>query len=151
MRQFRSKSSQIWFFEVGFTAVRVAMGKPNLAYSSLPPIFPFNALDSPKAKMRFRFMILCQSSLNGLPFIFSLPLLYKPSISFILGHTKKPPFLPPSWVLVNLSSLVISWSSWDSRYWVRVTLSLLTLLFLHPWDLYQESPPPPPYGSCMKV
>ena len=33
---------------------------------------------SPKAKMRSRFMILCQPSLNGLPFIFSPPLLYKP-------------------------------------------------------------------------
>ena len=38
---------------------------------------------SPKAKMRFRFMILCQPSLNGIPFIFSPPLLYKPPLSFI--------------------------------------------------------------------
>ena len=30
----------------------------------------------PKAKMRCRFMILCQPSLNGLPFIFPSPLLY---------------------------------------------------------------------------
>ena len=41
----------------------------------------------PKAKMRSRFMILCQPSLNGLPFKFSPPLLYK------------PPSLLPSWVL----------------------------------------------------
>ena len=40
----------------------------------------------PKAKMRFRFMILCQPPLNGLPFIFPPPLLYIPSISFILEH-----------------------------------------------------------------
>ena len=38
---------------------------------------------SPKAKMRSKFMILCQPSLNGLPFIFSPPLLYKPHLSFI--------------------------------------------------------------------
>ena len=38
---------------------------------------------SSKVKMRSRFMILCQLSLNGFPFIFSPPLLYKPPISFI--------------------------------------------------------------------
>ena len=86
---------------------------------------------SPKAKMRSRFMILCQPSLNGLPFIFPSPLLYKPLISFISKHTNTLSLLF-SWVLVKLSSLVISWSSWDSRYWVRLTLPLLTLLFLHP-------------------
>ena len=38
---------------------------------------------SPKAKMRSRFMILCQPSLNGLLFIFPPPLLYiPPSHSF---------------------------------------------------------------------
>ena len=86
---------------------------------------------SPKSKMRSRFMILCQHSLNGLPFIFSPPLLYKPPLSFIPKHTKTSHLLL-SWVLVKLSSLVISWSSWESRYWVRLTLPLLTLLFLHP-------------------
>ena len=86
---------------------------------------------SPKAKMRSRFMILCQPSLNGLLFIFSPPLLYKPPLSFIPRHRKTPPLLL-SWVLVKLSSLVISWSSWDSKYWVRPTLLLLTLLSLHP-------------------
>ena len=85
---------------------------------------------SPKAKMRTRFMILCQPSLDGLLFIFSSPLLYKPpSPSF---QDTKTPYLLLSWVLVKLSNLVISWSSWDSRYWVRLTLPLLTLLFLHP-------------------
>ena len=62
---------------------------------------------SPKAKMRSRFMILCQPSLNGLPFIFPPRLLYKPFLSFIPGHTKTPSLLF-SWVLVKLSSLVIS-------------------------------------------
>ena len=85
----------------------------------------------PKAKMRSRFMILCQPLLNGISFIFPSPLLYILPLSFIPGHTKTPSLLL-SWVLVKLSSLVISWSSWDSRYWVRLTLSLLTLLFLHP-------------------
>ena len=64
----------------------------------------------PNAKMRSMFMILCQPSLNGLPFIFPPPLLYKPPISFIPRHTKNP-FLTPSWVLVKLSSLIILWSS----------------------------------------
>ena len=46
---------------------------------------------SPKAKMRSRFMIPCQPSLNDLPFIFPLPLLYKPPLSFIPKDTKKSP------------------------------------------------------------
>ena len=85
---------------------------------------------SPKAKMRSRFMILCQPLLNGLPFIFPSPLLYIPPLSFILRQ--QTPLLLLSWVIVKLSSLVISWSSWDSRYWVRLTLPLLIFLFLHP-------------------
>ena len=46
---------------------------------------------SPKAKMRSRFMILCQPSLNGLPFIFSPPLLYKPPL--LHSRTHKNPHL----------------------------------------------------------
>ena len=43
----------------------------------------------PKAKMRSRFMILCQPLLNSLPFIFPSPLLYiPPSHSF--QSTQKP-------------------------------------------------------------
>ena len=94
------------------------------------PILIESDIISPKGKMRSRFMILYQPSLNGIPFIFSPPLLYKPPLSFIQKHTKTPSLLL-SWVLVKLSSLVISWSSWDSRYWVRLTLPFLTLLFLH--------------------
>ena len=48
---------------------------------------------SPKAKMRSRFMILCQPSLNGIQFIFSPPLLYKPPLSFIPRH--KTPLSSP--------------------------------------------------------
>ena len=87
---------------------------------------------SPKTKMRSRFMILCQLSLNGILFIFPPPLLYIPPLSFIPRHKKNSPSLLFSWVLVKWSSLVISWSSWDLRYWVRLTLSLLALFFLHP-------------------
>ena len=44
---------------------------------------------SPRVKMRSRFIILCQLSLNDVSFIFSPPLLYKPpSLSF--QNTKKP-------------------------------------------------------------
>ena len=53
---------------------------------------------SPKAKMRSRFMILCQPSLNGLLFIFPPPLLCNPPLSFVLGHTKTLSLLL-SWIL----------------------------------------------------
>ena len=69
-----------------------------------------------KAKMRSRLMILCQPLLNGLPFIFPSLLLYIPPLSFIAKHTKKISSLLLSWVLIKLSSLVIFWSSWNSRY-----------------------------------
>ena len=57
---------------------------------------------SSKAKMRYRFMILCQPSLNGIPFIFSSPLLYKTPISFIPEDTKKN---PPSSPLLSSSEV----------------------------------------------
>ena len=75
---------------------------------------------SPKAKMRSRFMILCQPSLNGLPFIFPPPLLYIPPLSFIPGH--KTPHLLLSWVLgswVVLSYLDLPETQgieWDSLF-----------------------------------
>ena len=59
-----------------------------LACFSLPPIFPFNALYFPQAKMRSRFIIFCQPLLNGIPFIFPPPLLYILPLSFI-PETKK--------------------------------------------------------------
>ena len=46
---------------------------------------------SPKAKMRTRFMTLFQPSLNGIPFIFSPPLLYKPPSPSFQDTKKKPP------------------------------------------------------------
>ena len=45
---------------------------------------------SPMAKMRSRFMILCQPSLNGLLFIFPPSLLYKP-LSPLFQDIQKPP------------------------------------------------------------
>ena len=87
---------------------------------------------SPKAKMRSRFMILCQSSLNDLPFIFPPLLLYIPPSHSFQDKKKKTSSLLFSWVLVKWSGLVISWSSWNSRYWMRLTLPLLSLLFFHP-------------------
>ena len=47
---------------------------------------------SRNAKMRSRFIILCQPSLNGIPFIFLPPLLYIPPLSFIPRHKKSPIF-----------------------------------------------------------
>ena len=43
-----------------------------------------------KAKMRSRFMILCQPSLNGLPFIFPPLLLHIPPLLFISKAHKNP-------------------------------------------------------------
>ena len=131
MRQFRSELRQIWFFKVGSIGFDSSYGKTEFwlaphSHQSFHLMHQF----SPKAKIRSRFMILYQPSLNGIPFIFPPPLLYKPLPSFIPRHTKTP-YLLFSWVLVKLSNLVISWSSWDSRYWVRLTLPLLSLLFLH--------------------
>ena len=57
---------------------------------------------SPKAKMRSRFMILCQPSLNGLPFIFSPPLLYKPPP---LLHSKRDKKNPLSSLLLSSSEV----------------------------------------------
>ena len=51
---------------------------------------------SPKAKMRSRFMIPCQPTFNGLPFIFLPLLLYIPLFSFIPRHTEKTLYLPLS-------------------------------------------------------
>ena len=61
---------------------------------------------SPNAKMRSRFMILYQPSLNGLQFIFPSPLLYIPPLSFILEDTKNL-FSSPLLSSRKLSSLVI--------------------------------------------
>ena len=52
---------------------------------------------SPKAKMKSRFMILCQPSLNDILFIFSSPLLYKPPL--LHSKTQKK---------TSLSSLLLS-------------------------------------------
>ena len=76
---------------------------------------------SPKAKMRYRFMILCQPSLNGLPFIFLSPLLYKLTFSFIPRHKKLPlfSFLEFLWSWVVLSYLGLPETQgieWDSLF-----------------------------------
>ena len=57
---------------------------------------------SPKAKMRSRFMIFCQPSLNGLPFIFFPPLLYKPPS---LLHSKTHKNTPLSYLLLSSSEV----------------------------------------------
>ena len=49
---------------------------------------------SPKAKIRSRFVILFQPSLNDLPFKFPPPLLYIPPLLFIPRHNKTPIFSP---------------------------------------------------------
>ena len=90
MRQFRSELRQIWFFKVGSIGCDSSYGKTEfwLAPHSHQSFHLMHQI-SPKAKMRSRFMILFQPSLNGLSFIFSPPLLYKPpSPSF--QDTKKP-------------------------------------------------------------
>ena len=75
---------------------------------------------SSKAKMRSRFMILCQPSLNGLSFIFSSSLLYKPPLSFIPEHTKNP-----------LSSPLLSSSEVEQSCHILVFLRLKVLSETH--------------------
>ena len=91
----------------------------------------------PKAKMRFRFMILCQLSLNDFPFIFSPPLLYKPPLSFI-PKKKKP-----------LSSLLLSSSEIEQSCHILVFLRLKVLSETH--SPSHSSFFPPPLGPPSKV
>ena len=98
MRQFRSELRQIWFFKIGSIGCDSSYGKTEfwLAPHSHQSFHLMHQIFS-KAKMRSRFMIPCQLSLNGLPSIFPPPLLYKlPSPSF--QKTQKMP----------LSSLLLS-------------------------------------------
>ena len=93
---------------------------------------------SSKAKMKSRFMIFCQPSLNGLPFIFPPPLLYKPSFSFILRHIKK-----------LISSLLLSSSEVEQSCHILVFLRLKVLS-----ETYSSSPNssfPPPLGPPSRV
>ena len=92
---------------------------------------------SPKAKMRSKFMILCQPSLNGLSFIFSQPLLYKPPLSSISKHTKTP-FLLLSWV--QGSWVILS---------ILVFLRLKVLSEIH--SSFPNSSFPPPLGPLSRV
>ena len=93
---------------------------------------------SSKAKMRTRFMILCQPSLIGLPFIFSLPLLYKSPISFIPKHTK-----------TLLSSPLLSSSEVEQSCHILVFLRLKVLSKTH--SSSPNSSFPPPLGPPSKV
>ena len=75
---------------------------------------------SSKAKMRSKFMILCQPSLNGIPFIFPPPLLYIPS-SHSFQHTKTHSLLLSwvlgSWVVLSyLDFLETQDIEWDSLF-----------------------------------
>ena len=89
------------FLNFALQAITVVTGKLNFACFSLPPISKFNAPNFPKAKIRSRFMILCQPSLKDILLIFSPLLLYKPpSLSSIPKHTKTPSLFL-SWVLVK--------------------------------------------------
>ena len=86
---------------------------------------------SPKAKMRSRFMIFCQPSLNGIPFIFSPLLLYKLPISFIPRHKK-----------TLISSLLLSSSEVKQSCHILVFLKLKVLSETHSSSLNSSFPPP---------
>ena len=92
---------------------------------------------SPKAKMRSRFMILCQLSLNDIPFIFSPPLLYKLPLSFI-PKDKTP-----------LSSLLLSSSEVEQSCHILVFLRLKVLSETH--SPSPSSSFPPPLGPLLRV
>ena len=93
---------------------------------------------SQNAKMRSRFMILCQHSLNGLPFIFSPPLLYKPLLSFIPRHKKKP-----------LSSPLLSSSEVEQSCHILIFLRLKVLSETH--SSSPNSSFSPPLGPLPRV
>ena len=79
----------MWLFKVGFTGYYNNYRKTKfwLVPHSHQSLHLMHQI-FPKAKMRSRFIILYQPSLNDLLFIFSPPLLYKSSLSFISVHTK---------------------------------------------------------------
>ena len=91
----------------------------------------------PKAKMRSRFMILCQLSLNGIPFIFPQSLLYKPpSPSF--QCTQNP-----------LSSPLLSSSEVEQSCYILVFLRLKVLSETH--SSFPNSSFHPPLGPLPRV
>ena len=90
-----------------------------------------------KAKMRSRFMILCQSSLNGLPFIFSPPLLYKPPLLHSRAH-KNP-----------ISSPLLCSSEVEQSCHILVFLRLKVLSETH--SSSPNSSFPPPLGPLPRV
>ena len=91
---------------------------------------------SPKAKMRSRFMILCQPSLNDLPFIFPPPLLYIPSSH---SFQDKNPF----------SSPLLSSSEVEQSCHILVFLRLKVLSETH--SSSPNSSFPPPLGPLPRV
>ena len=93
---------------------------------------------SPKAKMRTRFMIICQPSLNGLPFLFSPPLLYKP-----------PPLLHSRAHKNPLSSPLLSSSEVEQSCHILVFLRLKVLSETH--SSSSNSSLPPPLGPLPRV
>ena len=93
---------------------------------------------SPKAKMRSRFMILCQPSLNGITFIFSPPLLYNPP-SLLHSKAHKNP----------LSSPLLSSSKVEQSYHILVFLRLKVLSETH--SSFPNSSFPPPLGPLPRV
>ena len=92
---------------------------------------------SPNAKIRSRFMILCQPSLNGFLFIFPPPLLYIPPFSFIPGH-KNP-----------LSSPLLSSSEVEQSCHILAFLKLKVLSETH--SSSSNFSFPPPLGSLSRV
>ena len=90
---------------------------------------------SPKVKMRSRFMILCQPSLNGLPFIFSPPLLYKLLFPSFQDKIKKKKKIP-------LSSLLLSSSKVEWSCHILVFLRLKVLSETHSSSPNSFFPPP---------
>ena len=92
---------------------------------------------SPNAKMRSRFMNFCQPSLNGLSFIFSPPLLYKPSFSFISRHKNL------------ISSPLLSSSEVEQSCHILVFLRLKVLSETH--SSSPNSSFPPPSGPLPRV
>ena len=95
---------------------------------------------SPKAKIMSRFMILCQPSLNDVPFIFPQLLLCIPPLSLIPKHTKTP-----------ISSLLLSYSEVEQSCHILMFLRLKVLSETHSPSPSPSSSFPPPLGPPSRV
>ena len=115
------------------------MGKPNLLAPHSHQSLNLMHLISPNAKIMSKFMILCQPSLNDIPFIFSPLLLYK--------------HLFPSFQSIQNSHLFSSLEFQEVEQFchILIFLRLKVLSETHSHSPTPSSSFPPPLGPPSKV